>query len=39
MIVALLRGEVTWALVFSVTAVGFWMITRRWQRIAPVPFP
>lgn len=39
MIVALLRGEVTWALVFSVAAVEFWMTTRRWQRISPVPFP
>ena len=36
---ALFNGAFTWALVFSVTAVGFWMITRRWQRISPVPFP
>ncbi len=34
-----LRGEFTWALVWSLATVGFWMTTRRWQRISPVPFP
>ena len=39
MIVALLLSEVTWALVFFVAGGGFWMTTRRLQRISPVPFP
>ena len=39
MIAAVLLGEFIWALALSLAAVGFWMMTRRWQRIAPVPFP
>ena len=33
------RGEFSWALLWSIAAVGLWMTTRRWQRISPVPFP
>ena len=39
MIATALRGELTWSLLSSLAAVGFWMITRRWQRLSPVPFP
>ena len=38
-IAAVLRGEFTWALLVLLAAVGFWMTTRRLQRISPVPFP
>lgn len=34
-----LRGEFTWALLWSLAAVAFWMIARRWQHISPTPFP
>ena len=39
MIAAIVRLEITWALLWSLAAVGFWITTRRWQRISPVPFP
>ena len=38
-IAAAVLGEFRWILVWSLAAVGFWLITRRWQRISPVPFP
>ena len=39
MVAAALRGEFTWTLLWFLTAIAFWITTRRWQRIAPVPFP
>ena len=39
MIAAIVRLEITWALLWSLATVGFWITTRRLQRISPVPFP
>lgn len=34
-----LRGQFLWALIWLFAATGLWMLTRRLQRLAPIPFP
>ena len=39
MIAATIEREFAWSILWSFAAVGFWMLTRRWNRISPIPFP